>query len=151
MTALTRCAIAGVLFAPMVGGLPAWGDIPPATIKAAQWRQVPRDFCSSIQPLPINDQLVSGSGDIEPPEQVRGVVLKRIGDDLEISWQPSRDNTLSVYYRVCAGEKLVAKTDRLSINTQASTCINVPFTVVAYDFHGNASEPSNPVYVCGER
>jgi hypothetical protein len=85
------------------------------------------------------------------PEKVVSVVLSRVGDELEISWQRYGDAALPAYYRIYAGKEQIAETDRLSIRTQASACIAVPLTIVAYDLYGNASEPSEPVFVCGER
>jgi hypothetical protein len=85
------------------------------------------------------------------PEKVVSVVLSRVGDELEISWQRCAGAALPAYYRVYAGKEQIAETDCLSIRTQASACIAVPLTIVAYDLYGNASEPSEPVCVCGER
>lgn len=103
----------------------------------------------ALMAMSISDALICRGADVEPAEQVKGVVLKRIGDELEISWQRFQDQTVTAYYCVYAGKEQVAETDRLSIKLQASTVIDVPLTVVAYDLYGNPSAPTEPIYVCG--
>src|SRR5262245_13139631 len=132
MPGLTRYVIASALLAPLAGSPPAGGDGPPTTPRGAPtaW--------ASIQPLSISDQVVRRGADFAPPDQVKGVVLKRLGDELEISWQRCRDSD-SAYYRVYVDRRQVGETEGLSLQLWAGTAIDRPLTVVAHDRQGNAS------------
>src|SRR5262249_22290899 len=96
-------------------------------------------------------QVVFRGADFAPPDQVKGVVLKRRGGDLEISWGRCRYLDWTADYRVYVDRRQVGETEGLSLQLWASTAIDRPLTVVAHDRQGNASVPSEPVYVCGGR
>jgi hypothetical protein len=94
------------------------------------------------------DELVIYRGkDIEPPTRVRGVNWRRNGDELELSWQRATDNTLTAYYSVYAGKKLLVQTRGLQARIKATAAGTEPITVLAFDLDGNASEPSEAVTV----
>ncbi|OAI46373.1 hypothetical protein AYO44_02080 [Planctomycetaceae bacterium SCGC AG-212-F19] len=95
--------------------------------------------------LRIDNVVVFRGVDTEPPEQVRGVKLRKDGDDLELTWEPAKDNTLSAFYRIYSGTNLVAESHQLTARLKASAVGNAPLTLVAVDLYGNASPPSEPV------
>jgi hypothetical protein len=81
------------------------------------------------------------------PHQVTGVTLKRVGEDLEVFWNPV--HTATVYYRLYAGNKLLAETRQPSVFTNAQEVGGASITVVACDPYGNTSSPSEPIWICG--
>lgn len=80
----------------------------------------------------------------EPPEAVRGCKIKRDGDDVELSWEPARADTVTAFYRIYAGANFIAESHRLSARLKAATVGTAALTVVAVDLYGNASTPSAP-------
>jgi cellulose/xylan binding protein with CBM9 domain len=111
-------------------------------------RLVPRDmaftggltFSPGPAPMRISDLVIFRGSDVEPPEQVTGVTVKRNGDKLVVSWDRAKDNTLVAYYKVFAGKTVVAETHQLSATIKA---VAAPISVVAYDLYDNASVPSH--------
>jgi hypothetical protein len=91
----------------------------------------------------LDDLIVFRGADVEPPEQVRGVQLRREGDEVVISWQRAKDNTLTAFYRIHAGSKLLAESHQLTARVRG-TAVAGPITVVAVDLYGNAGRPSAP-------
>ena len=98
-------------------------------------------FSSSSGKLLISDLVIFRGSDVEPPEQVTGVRSVSMAGRETISWNRARDNTLTAYYKVYAGGKLVAETHRLSVTVLGTKVGAAPITVVAYDLYGNASQP----------
>jgi hypothetical protein len=95
----------------------------------------------------LDDVVVFRGADVEPPERVRGVTVRRDGDDLEVSWERARDNTLTAFYRVYAGQKLVVESHRLTARLRATAVGDAALTVVAVDLYGNTAAPSAPAAV----
>ena len=96
----------------------------------------------------IADAVMFRGLDCQPPEKVTGLKLEpRKG----LSWQPAKDNTLTVWYRVEAGSgkarRTVAEVPGLSLKWSASLPGRGKLTVRAVDFFGNVSAPSDPVTV----
>jgi hypothetical protein len=54
----------------------------------------------------------------------------------------ARDNTVTAFYRVHGGKKLLTETQHLSARVKTSAVAQVPITIVAVDYFGNASEGS---------
>jgi hypothetical protein len=79
--------------------------------------------------------------DTEPPAHVTGLKTRRDGEEVELSWERARDNTLTAFYRVYAEEKLLAETHRLSVRLKRSAVGDSPLRVVAVDLDGNTSAP----------
>jgi hypothetical protein len=92
----------------------------------------------------LDDVVIFRGADVEPPEQVRGVQVRRNGDELEVSWERAKDNTLTAFYRIYAGQKLVAESHRLMTTLRASAVGDAALTIVAVDLYGNAGLPSAP-------
>jgi hypothetical protein len=90
----------------------------------------------------LDDVVIFRGTDTEPPERVRGVKLRRTGDDVEVSWERAKDNTLTAFYRIYAGKKLVAESHRLKATLKASAVGDAGLTVVAVDLYGNVGLPS---------
>jgi len=93
----------------------------------------------------IDDCVIFRGQDVEPPSKVGGVQARRAGEDVELSWERARDNTLTVFYRVFAGGKQVAETHQLSARLKTPEAGAGPFTVVGVDLYGNTSAPSDAV------
>jgi len=102
-------------------------------------------FFADSRSLLIGDLVIFRGADVEPPERVRGVRVRRDRDDIEVSWEKARDNTLTAVYRVHAGKKLVAESHQLTARLRASVVGAAPLSVVAVDLYGNAALPSAPV------
>jgi hypothetical protein len=92
----------------------------------------------------FDDVVIFRGVDDEPPARVTGVRVRRAEGGLELSWERAKDNTLTAFYRVYAGEKMVAETHRLAARLKASAVEGAPLRVVAVDLYGNASDPSEP-------
>jgi hypothetical protein len=54
----------------------------------------------------------------------------------------ARDNTLTAFYRIYAGKKLVAESVQLKARLKAAAVGEAPLTIVAVDLYGNVSAPS---------
>jgi hypothetical protein len=93
----------------------------------------------------IDDLVIFRGKDTEPPERVTGVKVQRQGEYLDLTWNRARDNTLTAFYRVYAGNKLVAETSQLTARLKSSAVGEASLTVVAYDLDGNGSQPSESV------
>jgi hypothetical protein len=78
--------------------------------------------------------------DTEPPARVTGLKVKKSTDEIVLSWERAKDNTLTAFYRIYAGKQLLAETHRLGARLKVSTA--EPLTVVAVDLDGNTSEPA---------
>jgi hypothetical protein len=94
------------------------------------------------EPYLIDDIVIFRGADVEPPEPPGGASIQREGDEVVVSWQQAKDNTLAAYYRVYAGEALAAETHRLSVRLRAAEAAGRAVTIVAYDLYGNASKPA---------
>ena len=111
---------------------------------------VPRDqnypggftFAPGGTPIRISDIVIFRGHDVEPPERVAGVKVRREAGKLTLTWDRAKDNTLAAYYKVYAGTKLVAETHRLSATLDAANVGGAPLTIVAYDLYDDASQPS---------
>jgi hypothetical protein len=102
-------------------------------------------FSPDPGPLLIGDLVIFRGIDAEPPARVTGVRLQREGEALVVLWDRAHDNTLTAYYGVFAGQRLVAQTHRLSIRIPAGDVDAGSLGIVAYDLYGNASVASEPV------
>lgn len=95
-------------------------------------------------PYVMDEVVIFRGADLEGPEQVRGVKVQAEGESATVSWDRAKDNTLTAYYEVLADGKQVAQTHQLSARLPAAKVKGKAVTVVAYDFYGNASKPSEP-------
>lgn len=91
----------------------------------------------------IDDIVIFRGADTEPPQRVTGVKAEPKGDDVELSWNKAKDNTITAFYRIYAGKKLLTETHRLNAQLKKVDATE-PLTVVAVDLYGNASTPSEP-------
>jgi hypothetical protein len=91
----------------------------------------------------IDDVIIFRGADVEPPQRVGGLQARRAGNEIALSWDRTRDNTLTAFYRIYAGKNLLAETPQLTARVKAAAG-NAPLTVVAVDLYGNASSPSEP-------
>jgi hypothetical protein len=107
----------------------------------------PRGLTFAGPRLMIDDIVIFRGLDVEPPEKVTGVAAKGDGDGLVVSWDRAKDNTLAAYYRVLAGQKVLAETQQLSARLESIKDLPAALTVVACDLYGNVSAPSDPVRV----
>lgn len=92
--------------------------------------------------LRIDDLVIFRGADVEPPAPVAGIQLERQGDEVTVTWNKSRDNTLTAFYRLYAGEKLLLETHRLSAQVPAASVTEATLRLVAVDLYGNASAPA---------
>jgi hypothetical protein len=90
----------------------------------------------------LDDVVIYRGVDQEPPAQISSVKAERRGDEIVISWEPARDNTLTAFYRIYAGEKLLAEAHQLTARVQAADVGDAALAVVAVDLDGNASPPA---------
>jgi hypothetical protein len=110
---------------------------------------VPRDqdypnglvLFASESKLLVSDLVIFRGHDVEPPEEVKGIVAKREGKKVRITWQRARDNTLTAYYQLFAGGRKLLETHRLTATVDAGQVAGKPVTVVACDLYGNSSRP----------
>ena len=66
---------------------------------------------------------------------------------MALSWNRSKDNTITAYYRVRADGKTLAETHQLSLSLDPAAVAGRALTVTAWDLYGNESKPSAPVRV----
>jgi len=99
--------------------------------------------------LLISDAVMFKGIDNEPPEKPAGVRCRADGEQVMLAWNPSRDNTLTVWYRILLGEgeqaRPIAETARLSMALPRAAVGGRKLCVQAVDFFENVSEPSRPV------
>ncbi len=99
--------------------------------------------------LLISEAVIFRGIDSAPPERPAGVKLKLEGDWASVSWQPARDNTLTVWYQVLAGEgpaaEVVAEAPELTVKLPRAKLAGKSLRVRAVDFFENVSQPSEPV------
>ena len=99
----------------------------------------------AIEPYLIDDFIIFRGKDVEGPEQVGGVELKRDGGDVVLTWKRSKDNTLTAFYVIKADDSTLVETHLLTSHIKTADATGKALTVVAYDLYGNASKPSDPV------
>ena len=97
------------------------------------------------KPYFLDHVVVFRGADLEGPQQVTGVKVASVGEERAVSWERAKDNTITAYYQVLAGGKVVAETHRLSVKLKAELLAGKELTVVARDLYENASKPSKPV------
>ena len=110
----------------------------------------PKGLIFTAQPrqdVRIDDVVIFRGEDKEPPARVSGMKVQRQGNEFEVAWNRSSDNTLTAFYQVYAGQKLVAETHRLSARLKPADFQGVAVSVVAVDLYGNRSAPSDPVRI----
>ena len=100
--------------------------------------------------LLISDAVLFRGIDNQPPERPGGLSAKRHGREVTFSWQPAKDNTLTVWYRLEAAApgssaQIVAEAAELSVTLPAAKVAGKTVTVRAVDFFENVSPPSRPV------
>jgi hypothetical protein len=108
---------------------------------------VPRDldypggmaFFPAPGPLIISDLVVFRGADVEPPQPVAGIESKVDGNVLSISWRRAEDNTLTAYYRIYAGNELLAQTSRLETRLPIADIKGRDVSIVGVDLYDNAS------------
>jgi len=83
--------------------------------------------------------------DNAPPARPDGLTCTLAGGKAKLAWKPAKDNTLTVWYKVCADGKTVAEVPALSAELAAGKVAGKKLTVQAVDFFENVSEPSEPV------
>ena len=99
---------------------------------------------ASGKPYFMDDVVIFRGADLEGPEQVTGVKVSSAGGEVSVSWARAKDNTITAYYQVLAGGKVLAETHGLSVKLKAGDLAGKGLTVVARDLYENASKPSAP-------
>jgi len=95
--------------------------------------------------LLISEAVMFRGSDWEPPARPGGLTCTLAGGRAKLAWKPAEDNTLTVWYRVCADGETVAEVPALSAELAAGKVAGKKLTVQAVDFFENFSEPSEPV------
>ncbi len=97
----------------------------------------------------IGEAVMFRGKDVEPPARVSGLRLRQEGGKAILSWDRSADNTMTVWYRVLAGQgkdrQVLAEVPALSVELPAEKVRGADLCVQAVDFFENASEPSQPI------
>jgi hypothetical protein len=93
----------------------------------------------------IDDVILFRGADTEPPERVQGAKVQAKGEERELSWERARDNTITAFYRIYAGKKLVAETHRLAARLKKADVGDARLSIVAVDLYGNASAAAQVV------
>ena len=96
-------------------------------------------FFPAPGPLIISDLVIFRGADVEPPQRVAGIESKVERDLLLIRWQRAEDNTLTAYYRIYAGDQLLAETNRLDARLPLTDIKGRDVSIVAVDLYDNAS------------
>jgi hypothetical protein len=96
-------------------------------------------FFPAPGPLIISDLVVFRGADVEPPQRVAGIESTVDGDVLSVSWRRAEDNTLSAYYRIYAGNEVLAQTSRLEARLPIADVKGRDVSIVAVDLYDNAS------------
>ena len=96
-------------------------------------------FFPAPGPLTISDLVIFRGADVEPPQRVAGIESKVEKDLLWLGWQRAEDNTLTAYYRIYAGEQLLAETHRLEARLLVADIKGRDVSIVAVDLYDNAS------------
>ena len=99
---------------------------------------------ASGKPYFMDDVVIFRGADVQGPEQVKGVKVSSAGGEVAVSWERAKDNTITAYYQVLAGGKVLAETHGLSVKLKAGDAAGKDLTVVARDLYENASKPSSP-------
>jgi len=102
-------------------------------------------FFPAPGPVIISDLVVFRGADVEAPRPVTGIESTVEGGFLTIRWQQAEDNTLAAYYRVYAGEQVLAETSRLEARLSIADIRARNVSVVAVDLYDNASAPATSV------
>ena len=96
----------------------------------------------------ISDVVMFKGVDNQPPAKVTGVKCAVEGDTAKLSWKKSADNTLTIWYKVVAGEgeaaETVAEVAELSATLPLERVKGKKLFVHAVDFFENVSERSEP-------
>ena len=98
-------------------------------------------FFPAPGPLIISDLVIFRGADVEPPQPVAGIESRVERDLLLVSWQQAEDNTLTAYYRIYAGEQVLAETSRLEARLPVADLKGRDVSVVAVDLYDNVSAP----------
>ena len=93
----------------------------------------------------ISDAVLFRGLDVEPPEAPAGVKVRTQAGRAVVSWEPAKDNTLTVWYRVTAGGRTIAEAAELSASVPASAVEGRKVAVQAVDFFENISAASEAV------
>ena len=96
-------------------------------------------FFPAPGPLIISDLVIFRGADVEPPQRVAGIESKIERDLLLMNWQRAEDNTLTAYYRIYAGDQLLAETNRLEARLPVTDIKGRDVSIVAVDLYDNAS------------
>ncbi len=115
-------------------------------VDATCWR-IPKSYKQGMRVdglIYASDKLLEQIQKDQAPEQVANVKLQRQGDQLEVTWNKARDNTLTAFYRIYAGKKLLKETPELTAKLPAGDVGDEGVSIVAVDLEGNASQPSAP-------
>ncbi len=99
---------------------------------------------ASGNPYLIDQVVVFRGMDLQPPQRVGGIQLKRDGDAVIVSWSRAADNTITAYYAVYADGEPVAETHQLSARLPGGKVKGKAITIRAFDLYGNASDHSKP-------
>jgi len=99
----------------------------------------------------ISEAVLFRGMDNVPPERVENVRCRSRGGRAVLSWAPAADNTLTVWYKVLAGDgeaaEVVAEVAALEASLPLAKVRGRKLSVRAVDFFENVSEPSKPVKV----
>src|SRR5262249_18490988 len=87
--------------------------------------------------LRIGDVIIFRGADEEPPAKVTGIKVARSGDEIALSWDKAKDNTLTAFYRIYAGKTLLQETHQLSAKVKAGG--DGKLAIAAVDLYGNQS------------
>ncbi len=103
-------------------------------------------FFPAPGPLIISDLVVFRGADVEPPQRVAGIESQVEGDGLAIRWQPAEDNTFTAYYRLYAGDQVMAETSRLDARLRVADLKGRDVRIVAVDLYDNVSDAAKVVH-----
>ena len=102
-------------------------------------------FFPAPGPLIVSDLVIFRGADVEPPQRVTGIESTVEGERLLIRWQRAEDNTLTAYYRLYAGDQLLAETPRLEARLPSTDIKGRDVSIVAVDLYDNASAAAKMV------
>ncbi|MHC4716773.1 MAG: sugar-binding protein, partial [Planctomycetota bacterium] len=93
----------------------------------------------------ISDAVVFRGIDDEPPARPAGVKVTTWGNRAVVTWEPAKDNTLTVWYKVTADGRTVAEAAELTASLPLAKVKGKAIAVQAVDFFENVSQRSEPV------
>lgn len=117
-----------------------WPDMP-GQILAPRELDYPNGlaFFPAPGPLLISDLVIFRGQDVEPPLPVDRIRHEVVDDRLVVRWARSKDNTLTAFYRIYAGDQLLAETHGLQVSLPVDHVGDRSIEVRAVDLFDNVS------------